>query len=152
MAWLKNSEGARRLLGVRPLLFYRWLCRPLACDGRRVSVHPRYAGHVFDHYVNLGSPPPCGACVGAALDKRVIPAMRGVCWSCNTQVGHPRYAGLPVAAPSVVVYCSGVGVGLSTCFYVTFNASCFSRVHIRVAVSCVGLPPRVLYRGLFIHF
>lgn len=34
--------------------------------------------------------------------------MRGMYWSCNTQVGHPRYAGLPVAAPSVAVYYSGV--------------------------------------------
>lgn len=77
----ENSEGVGRLmLGVRPLLFCRWLCVPLACDGRRVPGYPRCAGRVFDHYVNLGSSPLCGACVEATLDKRVIPAVRGFRW------------------------------------------------------------------------
>lgn len=82
--------------------------------------------------------------------RHVLPSM--CCCDGRRVSVHPRCAGLPVAAPSTIVYCSGVVAGLSTCFYVTFNASCFSRVHIRVAVSCVGLPPHVLYRGLFIHF
>ena len=78
--------------------------------------------------------------------------MLGMCLTITLILGHPRCAGLPVVAPSVVVYCSGVGVGLSTCFFNRFNALCFSRVRARVEVSRMSLPPHVLYHGLFMCF
>ena len=94
-------------------------------------------------------------CVGhwlVTVAGRVIPAMRGMCLTITLILGHPRCAGLPVAAPSGVVYCRGVGVGLPTCFFNRFNALCFSRVRARAAASRTGLPSHVLYHGLFVCF
>lgn len=44
VARLKTVKGPDACWVFGPFLFCRWLCRLLACDGRRFSVHPRCAG------------------------------------------------------------------------------------------------------------
>ena len=45
-----------------------------------------------------------------------------------------------------------VGHWLVNLLFKRFNALCFSRVRARVAASRMGLPPHVLYHGLFVCF
>lgn len=45
-----------------------------------------------------------------------------------------------------------VPLALLTCFFNCVFVSCFSRVRARVAASRMGLPPHVLYHGLFVCF
>lgn len=58
-------------------------------------------------------------------------------------VGCPALSVLPLA-----VYATGFVDLFFNCVFV----SCFSRVRARVAASRMGLPPHVLYHGLFVCF
>lgn len=66
MAQLRTVKGPDACWVSGPFCFCRWLCTPLACDGRR-SGHPRYAGRVLKQHINPGSSPLRGASGGGAV-------------------------------------------------------------------------------------
>ena len=95
-------------MGVRPSSCVTWLvrCCLLArhCCGTRVPGHPRDAGLLFDHYVNHGSSPRCGAVCRIPL--LMSDASRGGLWlSTEGVVEHVPCERI------VVVLAAGVVVG-----------------------------------------